>query len=271
MGTCVFTDFLCTEGKRMLEFRFEATKFEESWSRKALESFYEEGWIEKVLYRVKGGKEATVYCCQADPETGYDLVAAKIYRHRGLRSMKNYESYREGRFVTTDKRKLRAIKNKSRYGKQSMDSAWIDSEFTFFQTFFRAGADIPEPIAAGPHSMLMDFVGDREAAAPTLHEVRLDTSDAWPLFDRIIENVATFLAYNLIHGDLSAFNILYWEGDFRVIDFPQAISPPENPNAFQSLVRDVERVCQYFEKLGVRESYFDIAEDLWNRYLTRSL
>ena len=255
----------------MLEFRFEATKFEESWSRKALESFYEEGWIEEVLYRVKGGKEATVYCCQVDPETGYDLVAAKIYRHRGLRSMKNYESYRDGRFVTTDKRKLRAIKNKSRYGKQSMDSAWIDSEFTFFQTFFRAGADVPEPIAAGPHSMLMDFVGDREAAAPTLHEVRLDTSEVRPLFDRIIENVATFLAYNLIHGDLSAFNILYWEGDFRVIDFPQAISPPENPNAFQSLVRDVERVCQYFEKLGVRESYFDIAEDLWNRYLTRSL
>ena len=106
----------------MLEFRFEATKFEESWSRKALESFYEEGWIEEVLYRVKGGKEATVYCCQADPATGYDLVAAKIYRHRGLRSMKNYESYREGRFVTRDKRKLRAIKNKSRYGKQSMDS-----------------------------------------------------------------------------------------------------------------------------------------------------
>ena len=119
--------------------------------------------------------------------------------------------------------------------------------------------------------MLMDFVGDREAAVPTLHEVRLDTSEVRPLFDRIIENVATFLAYNLIHGDLSAFNILYWEGDFRVIDFPQAISPPENPNAFQSLVRDVERVCQYFEKLGVWESYFDIAEDLWNRYLTRSL
>ena len=52
----------------MLEFRFEATKFEESWSRKALESFYEEGWSEEVLYRVKGGKEGTVYCCQVDPD-----------------------------------------------------------------------------------------------------------------------------------------------------------------------------------------------------------
>ena len=75
-----------------LNFQFEATKFEETWSRKALESFYEEGWIQSVLYRVKGGKEATVYCCQADPATGYDLVAAKIYRNRQMRSMKNYAS-----------------------------------------------------------------------------------------------------------------------------------------------------------------------------------
>jgi RIO kinase 1 len=62
---------------------------------------------------VKGGKEATVYCCQADPATGYDLLAAKIYRHRQSRSMKNYASYHEGRHITADKRSLRAIKNKS--------------------------------------------------------------------------------------------------------------------------------------------------------------
>ena len=254
----------------MLRFQFEATKFEESWSRQALETFYEDGWIDEVLYRVKGGKEATVYCCRADPTTGYDLVAAKIYRHRRLRSMKKYDSYREGRQVSRDSRQLRAIRNNTGYGKQTMDNAWIESEFTFLQTFFQAG-DVPEPIVHGPHSMLMDFVGDRETGAPTLHEVRLDPSEARPLFDRIIQNVSTFLAYDLVHGDLSAYNVLYWEGDIQVIDFPQAVSPPENPNAFQFLVRDVERVCQYFEKLGVQESYFNIAEDLWERYLKRQL
>lgn len=254
-----------------LKFQFEATKFEESWSRKALESFYEDGWIESVLYRVKGGKEATVYCCQADPATGYDLVAAKIYRNRQMRSMKNYASYREGRQVSRDSRQLRAIRKNSRYGKSTMDTAWIRSEFTFMQTLYDAQADVPEPIAHGPHSMLMAFVGDREAAAPILHDVRLEPREAATLFDRIIENVATFLAFDLVHGDLSAFNILYWEGAFQVIDFPQAVSPPENPNAFQFLVRDVERVCQYFGKLGVEARHFDIAEDLWTRYLRRQL
>lgn len=254
-----------------LHFQFEATKFEESWSRQALETFYEDGWIQEVLYRVKGGKEATVYCCQADPATGYDLVAAKIYRNRQMRSMKNYASYREGRQVSRDSRQLRAIRKNSRYGKSTMDTAWIRSEFTFMQTLYDAQADVPEPIAHGPHSMLMEYVGDREAAAPILHDVRLDAREAGQMFDRIIENVATFLAFDLVHGDLSAFNILYWDGAFRVIDFPQAVSPPENQNAFQFLVRDVERVCQYFSRLGVEARHFDIAEDLWTRYLKRQL
>ena len=254
-----------------LEFQFEATKFEESWSRQALETFYEEGWIDEVLYRVKGGKEATVYCCKANPATGYDLFAAKIYRHRQMRSMKNYASYREGRHITQDRRQLRAIKNKSRAGKAVMDTAWIRSEFKFMQKLFDAGADVPEPITHGPHSMLMDYVGDRETAAPILQDVRLDRTEARPTFERIIDNVAIFLTHDLVHGDLSAFNILYWKGDFRVIDFPQAVSPVENTNAFQFLMRDVERVCQYFDKMGVQESSFDIADDLWKRYLRREL
>ena len=139
------------------------------------------------------------------------------------------------------------------------------------RTLYDAGADVPEPIEHGPHSMLMGYVGDRETAAPILHDVRLDTGEAGPMFDQIMENVATFLAYDLVHGDLSAYNILYWEGDFCVIDFPQAVSPTENPNAFEFLVRDVERVCQYFKKSGVQSSHFEIAEDLWSRYLRRQL
>ena len=59
--------FFCKGGNNAsLNFQFEATKFEESWSRQALEMFYEDGWIQDVLYRVKVGKEATVYCCKAD-------------------------------------------------------------------------------------------------------------------------------------------------------------------------------------------------------------
>ena len=73
-----------------MNFNFEATHFERAWLKQALEGFYEDGWITDILYRVKGGKEANVYCCKAHPDTGFELIAAKVYRHRRLRSMKNY-------------------------------------------------------------------------------------------------------------------------------------------------------------------------------------
>ena len=43
----------------------------------ALDAFYNKGLITCVLYEVKSGKEATVYCCQAHPSTGVERLAAK--------------------------------------------------------------------------------------------------------------------------------------------------------------------------------------------------
>ena len=51
--------------------------------------FYEDKWFTDVLYRVKAGKEATVYCCQAGPAVGHELIAAKVYRPRMFRAMRN--------------------------------------------------------------------------------------------------------------------------------------------------------------------------------------
>ena len=108
-----------------MNFQFQVQKFEEEWIHSALEDFYEDGWIADVLYWVKGGKEAMVYCCKAPPELGVDLIAAKIYRPRRNRAMKNYGLYQQGRQLTTDKRLLRALKKKTRRGKQFEDSTWL--------------------------------------------------------------------------------------------------------------------------------------------------
>ena len=72
-------------------------------------------------------------------------------------------------------------------------------------------------------------------AAPALQAVRLEPDEVQPLFDRLMRNVELMLAQQRIHGDLSAFNVLYWEGDIRLIDFPQAVAPAENPDAFELL------------------------------------
>src|SRR5262245_49212255 len=74
----------------------------------ALEPFFRQKWISEVLHTVKSGKEATVYCCRAHPDTEMDLFAAKVYRSRDDRSFKNDAVYQEGRMIL-DRRLRRAV------------------------------------------------------------------------------------------------------------------------------------------------------------------
>jgi RIO kinase 1 len=70
----------------------------------------------------------------------------------------------------------------------------------------------------------------------------------------------------VVHGDLSPFNILVWEGRISVIDLPQAVDPKKNRHAEALLTRDVERVCEHFARRGVARDPVRIAEDLWTAW-----
>jgi RIO kinase 1 len=59
------------------------------------------------------------------------------------------------------------------------------------------------------------------------------------------------LRHDRIHGDLSAYNILYWDGRATLIDFPQVTLRRSNPHAEFIFQRDVTRVCEYFARQGV--------------------
>ena len=49
-----------------------------------IQTFIEDGWIEEVLFQVKGGKEANVYCCRACPGRGHAFFALKVYKSKKL-------------------------------------------------------------------------------------------------------------------------------------------------------------------------------------------
>jgi RIO kinase 1 len=70
----------------------------------------------------------------------------------------------------------------------------------------------------------------------------------------------------LIHGDLSAYNILYWEGRITLIDFPQVTYVATNRNARAIFERDVKRVCDYFLAQGVQAQPSQITAELWADY-----
>ena len=101
---------------------------------------------------------------------------------------------------------------------------------------------------------------------PTLNHVRLAPAEAPALFERLLHNVDLLLSCERVHGDLSAYNVLYWEGQVKIIDFPQAVNAFMHPEGRAILQRDVERLCQYFAPYALGADPTRLAEDLWQRH-----
>lgn len=236
-----------------------------------LELFFDEGWITDVLYTLRSGKEATAYCCAGGPTSGVELVAAKRYRPLETRGFKNDAVYQAGRWDAADRRTRLAFEKKSRAGREAHFGSWVEHEYRTLELLHGAGADVPRPVTKSAEVILMEFVGDRVAPAPQLRDIRLDGDEARPLFERLLDNIALWLAHERVHGDLSPFNILYWEGRLITIDFPQAVDPTSNPHAFDLLRRDIANVCRYFANCGVRADPERIAGDMWMRWRFREL
>ncbi|MBZ0303705.1 MAG: hypothetical protein K8J31_28455 [Anaerolineae bacterium] len=250
--------------------------FEEGWLLDSLRQFYEMDYVSDVLARVRGGKEASVYRCQATPKTGMALAAAKVYRPRMFRSLRNDAVYREGRaylkadgkaIKKNEHRLMRAIGKKTQMGEQLEHTSWLMYEYTTLQTLYAAGAAVPRPLAVGDNAILMGYCGDEYMAAPTLNTVTLETSEAHRLFAEVLRNVELMLKHGLIHGDLSAYNLLYWEGQITLIDFPQVVDYRANSSAYNVLARDIERVCEYFAGQGVDRDPQALTDHFWHRFM----
>ncbi len=251
----------------------QASVHERFWILNYLGPFYQEEVLKDVLRKVKGGKEANVYCCEADPSTGLDLLAAKIYRPRMFRNLRNDSRYRQGREVldkeskaVRNRRVALAMQKNTRFGQELRFTSWLEHEYQTLETLHEAGADVPKPVTHGSSVILMEYIGELDTPAPTLNMVSLPRHAARGIFDRLVENISIMLSCHRVHADLSAYNVLYWDGQFKIIDFPQAIDPRHNPEAYPIFLRDVERICQYFQRYGIRTRPRSLADDLWRRY-----
>lgn len=255
---------------------YQPSKHEALWLLDSLRPFFDQTLITDVLALVKGGKEASVYRCEAHPATGFEYLAAKVYRPRMFRSLSNDAMYREGREVLnesgtavhkTDHRLMRAIGKKTAFGVQAAHTSWLMYEYTTLERLYDVGASVPKPLASAENAILMTYCGNGQLAAPTLSEVALDYEEARILFREVLRNIELMLQNGMIHGDLSAYNILYWEGRITLIDFPQVTNSISNNSAYFILERDITRVCNYFLRQGVQCAPARIMEEMWDRYV----
>lgn len=263
-----------TDIENEFDFSYGAAKHEREWLTSSLEDFYRQQWFDDILRLIKGGgKEASVYQCLANDTTQGQYLAAKVYRPQKFRQLRNDSLYREGRLHLDDEghqihdcRALQAIQKRTNFGMQLLHTSWIEHEFQTMRLLYEAGADVPQPFVSGNNAILMTYIGWDDVPAPTLNTVHLKQHELQRVFDRVIQNVEIMLDKRRVHGDLSAYNILYYEGDIFLIDFPQAVDPDENRNAFAIFQRDLLRLFEYFQHGGLDYDPKVWARKLWQRH-----
>jgi RIO kinase 1 len=252
------------------------TKAERAWIREHLGPMHQRQLIGDVLRRIQAGKEATVYACSAGAGATAPVVAAKLYRAKSMRGERNVEHYQQGRDVLDAEghairprgwRLQKAIAKKSRAGREASQSSWLLHERNVLAALAARGGDVPAPIEHGSFALLMEFIGDGTEPAPTLSQVVLTPSEARPVYQRILHNVELLLELGWVHGDLSAFNMLYHQERAVLIDFPQVVAARANPDARKFLERDVGRVAQYFGRAGIVVDVTRLSEQLWRKHV----
>lgn len=243
-----------------------AGRRDRDWILSSLAHFYQQGLITDVLHVAKSGKEASVFCCAAHPATGLELLAAKVYRPRMFRSLRNDAVYREGRAARDPQgRPMRDRRRRAggERGRAAEIQTWIAYEFETQRLLHAAGARVPRPLAQIGNAVLMEFVGAADAPAPRLSEVRLTPEQAAPLCAELLEQVQRYLSCQRVHGDLSAYNVLYHQGHAVVIDFAQAVDPRQSGDAFVLLARDIDRLARFFAPYGVQVDVQQTAARIW--------
>lgn len=194
--------------------------------------------VSEVNGCISTGKEANVYYACTDTKE----FAIKIFK-TSILSFKDRDKYINGDF----RFRHGYCKNNPR----KMVQTWAEKELRNLNRLYSNGLKVPEPILLNSNVLLMSFIGENGWAAPKLKEVDLNQSQARELYRDIV--IMMWKMYNkckLVHGDLSEYNLLYFNGDAYIIDVSQSVEH-EHPSALLFLRRDCTNIMKFFKRKGV--------------------
>src|ERR1700733_10708083 len=233
-----------------------------------LEHLLAEGVITEVLGRLQSGKEAEVYVVLF----GGRVVAAKVYKDRAHRSFKNNATYKEGRAVRNS-RSQRAMDRGSKFGKAASEDAWKSAEADALYKLHAANVRVPTPVLFLDGVLLMELVLDADGnAAKRVIDTTLSTAQANGAYHDMLTQLVGILACDLIHGDLSPYNVLWAAAGPTVIDFPQIVSASHNSSSERFFLRDAENILGHFVRIDRSlEARRGDASEIWQAYRRREL
>jgi len=195
----------------------------------ALYKLVHKKWLSVIGGSISTGKEANVFYGEREGVS----VAIKIYRIRtaNFTTMSSY--------ITGDRRFSRVKKSR-----KELVFAWTRKEFSNLVRAQDAGIPVPEPLVWDRNILIMSYLGENEIPYPQLKNA--DFEDAAGIYATLMKYID--LLYNkaeLVHGDLSEFNILFGEKPY-LIDMGQSVTR-DHPRAYQFLMRDIRNINRFFK------------------------
>ncbi|MFB6190013.1 MAG: serine protein kinase RIO [Candidatus Nanohaloarchaea archaeon] len=221
------------------------TMFDTSEARKAFENVFDAKTqgallkladrriLEKLYGTIESGKESLVFLADTPDDR---RVLVKIYMTRAG-SFRDMQQYLRG-----DKRFRDAPSNRF-----SLISEWCRKEYRNLekaQGIVRA----PEPVAYQKNILVMEFLGEDFRPYPRLKDVEIENPQSG--YEQVRDGVEKlWTEEEIVHGDLSEYNILVERDRLAWIDFSQGVHR-SHPEARELLRRDIEQVAGFFEKQG---------------------
>jgi RIO kinase 1 len=201
--------------------------------------------IDQVDFPLSTGKEANLFR-GTTPEN--EFVAIKIYRTSTM-TFKHIASYIEG-----DPRFAYGYKNR-----RDIIEEWAKKEFKNLDLLYRTKVRVPAPLKRLNNILVMEYVGDENKAAPMLKDTLLRNPQK--IFEEIMTFITRMYKAQIVHADLSAFNILMFRQKPYIIDVGQAVLL-DHPTAIEFLKRDIHNIVYYFKKYDIKNNEKEIFEKL---------
>ena len=220
----------------------EYEALEEVFDRSTLMIIYQfmnRGVIGEIHGVVSAGKESRVYW--AKDNEGKEL-AIKIYLTLSAEFRKGMLPYIEG-----DPR-FKNVKRDTR----SLIFTWARKEFRNLEQATRAGVRVPKPFVVRNNVLIMEFIGKDGVSAPL---VRVKPpKDPAKIYESLLSSLERlYCKAELVHGDLSEYNVMIWKNKPVIFDMSQSVSI-YHPMARFLLQRDITNLNRFFNKLGVNVS-----------------
>jgi RIO kinase 1 len=254
-------DKLDKENDRLSE--IDSKRFREKKKHKRDDSRTTEGVLDlstsKEIYKLqknylKGlggiistGKESNIYYTKSRNlklTHNIDELAVKVYRTRTL-DFKKIKKYIEGDI------RFSKISNKS----HQIIQTWALKEYKNLSRCFEMGMPVPEPIIVRRNVLVMEFIGNKGVAAPQLRHFTYfeDKEYVINLYTQSIQMLDDLWnKVKLVHGDLSAYNMLVNDDKLIIIDLGQGVLK-DHHLAEGFLWRDIQNVLYYFNTFNIGE------------------